>query len=141
MSDVRWEGLEELKAMLRTLPADLATEAGPIVETAARGAYAEILGRYPVRSKPRKYKSLRDGLEMSTAGGRYGTAALVIDTAKHAMMYEIGAKNGARKTGKGYNRGVWAGHPFYIDTSIRWRHRMYDDLKAMLERFGFTVSG
>lgn len=132
---VRWDGLDELRAELRRLPADLADDASDIVTGAADAAKTEMYDAYPERTG-----NLRQHLTVgSRSAGRYGAAAVVKNTSPHAWLFENGSQ--ARHTDLGANRGSMpAGHVF-IPIAIRWRRRMYGQLKSLLERHGLQVSG
>lgn len=131
-----FNGLAELRAELRQLPAELAGEAGEIVSGAAEGAKNDIVEAYPERTG-----NLRSRVTVSrTAGsGLYGVAAIVKNTAKHAWIFENGTQ--ARHTDIGANRGAMpAGHVF-IPAVIRRRRQMYERLKGLLTKHGLVVSG
>jgi hypothetical protein len=134
-ASVTWSGLEELKAALRSLPADLADDASDIVEGAAQAAKTEIYNAYPERTG-----NLRQHTTVAIrASGRYGAGAVVKNTARHAWMFENGTQ--ARHTAIGANRGSMpAGHVF-IPIVMRWRRRMYEQLKSLLVRHGLQVAG
>jgi hypothetical protein len=147
-----WSGLEELKAALRALPADLAAEAGHLVQGAANGAAAEIKRGYPVRAPtPREPKStaskpgdLRDGLSVAVVTmGPYGAGAVVRNKDKTASWFEYGTQT--RRTGKGYGRGaiVRPSPPgrVFIPAVRAARRRLYADLADLVRRHGLTVSG
>lgn len=130
-----WEGLDELRAALRQLPSDLAAEATGIVIAHAEGAAQEIEGAYPARTG-----NLRNGMDViRSAAGRFGVGALVRNRAKHAWIFENGTQ--ARHTSLGASRGSMPPGHVFIPRIIRWRARMYDALRAMLERHGLAVSG
>jgi hypothetical protein len=131
------DGLAELRAALRSLPAALAGEASGIVTAAAQNAKADM-------HYPRVTGDLADGLDVATvSAGEYGAGALVTNSSKHATIFENGTEarhyftvNGVRKeTGR-----MPPGHVF-IPAVVRRRREMYAQLKAMLERHGLEVSG
>lgn len=130
-----WEGLAELRAELRNLPATLAGEASHEVIGAANGAAADIKAAYPVRTG-----NLRDHLTVEALPTTGATAgALVKNTARHALLFEHGTQ--ARHTDIGANRGAMpAGHVF-VPRVIRARRRMYQALADLLRRQGLQVSG
>lgn len=142
-NQIVWNGLEELRAQLRNLPADCAEEASGIVDEAAREAQATIEAGYPVVSG-----RLRAGLRVTHVHeGKYAAGAVLKNTAKHAWLYDNGSEarhyvsgGGARHaTGK-----MWGRRPpthLFVRTVIRARRRMYEKLKGLLTRKGFTVSG
>lgn len=142
---LRWDGLDELKEWLRTLPEHLTEEAAGIVTRAAVNAAEDIRAAYPVRTG-----NLRRGVRVnridgsnplaSGGGGRHlAVGAVVYNNAPHAFMFEHGTE--ARQTDLGANRGSMpAGHVF-IPRVIRHRRHMYDQLRALMERSGLRTTG
>lgn len=130
---VVWEGLEELKAQLRQLPADLAAEASSIVLDAAQGAKTDMV-------YPRRTGNLADHVTVSTvSAGTFGAAAIVRNTSPHAAIYENGTQ--ARHTALGANRGSMPPGHVFVPAVMRNRRRMYERLKALLVSHGLVVSG
>jgi hypothetical protein len=129
-----YDGLEELRAALRSLPADLALEAGPIVTAAAERLQQDAQAAYPARTG-----HLRNGVRIGTIGaaGRFGVAMTVRSTAKHAWIFERGTA--ARKTSKGWSRGAMPKGDLFIPLAIRTRTAMYQGFRELLERHGFEV--
>jgi len=148
-ASVRWTGLDELKAFLRTLPADLAQEGNAIVYSHARMAQQEVANAYPVVSG-NLARNVRVTIDLQS---RYGARALVKSAAKHAWLYEHGTEgkiryySGTDKRGRVFkqaSRGAMPEAPREkqaIPKFIRWRTRMYAQLAAMVERHGFVISG
>ncbi len=136
MSQVVWSGLEELKAQLRNLPADLTAEASGIVTDRAERAKQDIETSYPERTG-----NLRKGLRLGSGSnvGRFGASTVLKNTAKHAWIFENGTQ--ARHTDIGANRGAMPAGHIFIPIVIRQRRAMYADLKALIERHGFVVTG
>lgn len=130
-----WAGLQELKAALRTLPEDLAGEAGHIVEGRANGAAAIIKGGYPARTG-----ELRDKLEVEHTASRFGARSVVRNRSKYALAFDIGSQVN-RVTARGINRGRMPAKPIFSQTMRRERRAMWGDLKALLVRHGLVVSG
>lgn len=117
------------------LPEHLTDEASSIVDDAGERAMAESFQGYKRRSG-----NLRLGLKKEAKFiGRYGTAVVVKNTAKHAWMYENGTQT--RQTRLGANRGAMPPAHTFIPAAERSRAQMYRELAAMLEREGFLVSG
>lgn len=132
---IRWDGLDELRDALRRLPEELRGEGSEIVVTNATGAKTEIVEKYPDRTG-----NLRGRVTLGLdSGSRFGAGAVVKNTAKHAYIFENGSQ--ARHTALGANRGTMPPGHVFIPTVMRWRRRMYDQLKALLERHGLSVSG
>lgn len=132
-ASVRLEGLDELRAELRSLPSELATEASGIVIEAAQSAKAAI-------HYPRRTGKLADGLKVETvSAGQYGAGAVLKNTSKLAHIFENGSQ--ARHTAIGANRGSMPPGHVFVPAAIRARRSMYDRLRALLVRHGATVSG
>jgi|SRR5262245_2352503 len=142
---IRWSGLEDLKALLRTLPAELAAEGGGIVESHARAAANVIEKLYPIG----RTGHLAGGVRVTlNANGRYGTGALVKNAAQHSFIYEHGTEPRTyagtdtlgRVYGKKPSRGRMKAHPVFIPAMQDFRDLMYENLAAMLTRHGFYVT-
>lgn len=130
-----FHGLEELKADLRNLPAELASEASQIVVESANGAATEIVATYPERTR-----NLKRGVKVQMlTGSVFFVGAVVKNTAKHAWIFENGTQ--ARHTALGANRGAMPAGRVFVPTVLRWRRRMYEQLTALLERHGLRVTG
>ena len=130
-----WRGLDELRAALRALPAELRGAADLIVTEAAEGARAEMVRGYPERSG-----HLRDHVAVTrTTQGQYGTGALVRNTSPHAWWFEHGTQ--ARHTALGANRGPMPAHPIFVPAMQRHRAAMYRRFAVLLESHGLAVSG
>jgi len=139
-----WEGLDELKAALRTLPAELAAEAAGIVTGAAERAKQDIASSYPERTG-----NLRKSLTLSRGSkvGRFGTSRILKNNSKIAWIYDNGsqARHYITKAGKKHETGkMWGQRPpthLFVGTVIRQRRAMYERLKELLTRHGLQVSG
>lgn len=152
---LKWEGLEDFRRALRSLPDDLKNEAAGIVEAAAEDAKKAAYFAYPTgptRTVKRRRKgvttsvtrvggNLKKGLRvLHNAGRRFGTESIVKSTAKHAHLFEFGT--GRRITNKGANRGVMPKAPeneAFIPIAIRIRRRMTKQLIELVRRAGFIV--
>lgn len=138
---VRWEGLDELRAALRRLPAELTAEAQGIVDGAAERAMTGMLAEYPEGE-------LRDKLTRKPlAHGAYGVAWLLRNGSGWAWHWDHGTKlrHYTGKRGRVHATGAeWGGgkppHTFGRHSGQE-RDRMYDDLGAMLRAHGLLVSG
>jgi len=129
------EGLAELREALRRLPEELRDEARETITREAHAAKDEIYSAYPDHSG-----NLRDHLYVSeTAGGRFGAAAVVRNTAKHAWIFENGSQT--RQTAIGANRGAMPPAHLFIPTVIRHRRVMYRSLADLMRAKGLQVSG
>lgn len=130
-----FDGLTELRAALRRLPAHLAEEAEGIIDNRAELAKAEIVQTYP-----RRTGNLRDGVSVKDLpSGQYGAGRLVQNRAQHAYLFEVGTE--ARHTKLGADRGSMPAGKVFIPAVIRHRRKMYEELKALLAREGLEVTG
>lgn len=132
-----YAGLEELKAQLRALPADLAADAGPIVETHAHSAMTATASEYPEESG-----NLKRGLSLKAdvSPTRFGVVYVVRNRAPHAHLYEYGTQT-VRYTSTGASRGVMPAQATFVPNMMTWRRRMYRALADLLRTHGLLVSG
>lgn len=130
-----WTGLQELKAALRNLPAELASDGADIVEGRADRAVATIGSGYPSRSGDLKTK-----LKVEHTRSRFGARSVVRNTSKHALPFELGSQVN-RVTSQGWNRGRMPANPLFSQTMRRERRAMWADLADLLRRHGLSVSG
>jgi Bacteriophage HK97-gp10, putative tail-component len=134
---LEWDGLKELKQVLRSLPDDLAKEAGRYVQFHAQAAAGAVRRGYP-----RVTGNLQDGVVVEqTDGGRYGAKAIVKSKAPHAYIYEFGTEARHYYTSTGTKKSVGrmpAGHVF-IPRVQEQRRRLMDDLSEMVIRAGLMV--
>jgi hypothetical protein len=132
---VELQGLEELRAALRSLPEDLAREAGDIVV-----AHADEVARQAQAAYPESRGVLRSRVSVERNISKHTTAAIVRSRAPHAWLYEFGSRERATRTGA--SRGQMPQAPEgsrFIPLAIRARARMMDALKAIVRRAGFVV--
>lgn len=135
-NQIVWEGLDELKKELQSLPADLAAEASGIVTAAAQGAKDDIVNAYPNRTGDlRNHVTIGSGVNV----GRFGASVVVKNTSKLAYIFENGTQ--ARHTALGANRGSMPPGHVFIPRIISRRKAMYEQLKALLVSHGLAVSG
>lgn len=129
---VQIDGLAELRARLRGLPAELRAAAAPIVEGAAAEAFATIQAAYPAGS------SLERGMrfEQSTSAG--GVGARVRNVAKLAAIYEFGSE--LRHTDEGWSRGRMPVANVFVPAAIHSRQAMVVELRDYLEGLGLEVT-
>ena len=136
MADVlTWDGLAAFKESLRTLPRDLAADAGVLVAQAAILTEGEIRQRYGAG----KTGKLARGLSVRISRDTFGASGVVRNTAKHAAIYEFGSQ--ARHTATGANRGAMPPAKFFVPIAMKHRRALYARLVALVERAGGTVSG
>ena len=136
-----FEGLAELRAELRNLPAALAGEASAIVVHAAEGAANTIRAEY---GRHRVTGHLMDRVTVTQPdAGSYGVAMVVKVTDPIAWLFDNGSQ--ARHWAGGKSTGImWGKTPpthVFVKTMIAARRRMYEELAALLERHGLVVSG
>jgi len=140
-ADLTWIGLDELKAALKNLPADLTELAEAIVTEAANGAAAEIRAAYPEGETG----NLRRGVRVSAKTGgklssQFGVGRVVRSTAPHAWIFETGpqtrynvSRNGVLLA-KPAHRGFMPGANIFVPVAQRWRRDMYEDLTAVVDQ-------
>jgi hypothetical protein len=145
-------GMRELMADLRRLPAHLRDEGRTIAQQRVNEAESQILARYMLMRKSELYGvkltgNLAAGLQQSfespggqRATGAYGVRLVLTNRAKHAYLVEIGT-DGARRTDKGWNRGKMPAAHAFIPAVIRARRLVVEDLIALVERAGLRVRG
>jgi hypothetical protein len=133
VTSVRWEGLEELKAALRQLPAELAGEASNIVQATANGAIVDMRAEYPPGE-------LRDKLYQSTQStGPFGAGIVIRNASGWAWHWDHGTQ--LRHWIDGKSTGQMAPHHTFGRVMAQSRRRMYAQLWQLLERTGLRVSG
>jgi len=137
-----WDGLDDLKAALRSLPQDLTDDAVDIVNAAVQSAEQEIAAGYHVG----KTGNLRRGLSTTMKPGLFKTVAVLKNTAAHAWLWDHGSQLRHYTTRRAKARkdvgAMWGqtAPPFtFIRGVIKWRAIMYDQLAAMLAEHGLTV--
>jgi len=133
-ASVTWIGLDELKAALLTLPADLTELAAAIVEESADRAAAEIKSLYPEGDTGNLRKGVRVG---SKPAGQYAVKRVVRSSAPHAALFETGTQT--RQTSLGYNRGFMPGANIFVPVVMKYRREMFEDLVAIVEEAGIDV--
>lgn len=135
-ASLKWEGLDEYRAALRALPADLAAEGASYVKTAADLAVAEIDRGYEghVVSGDLIGHVIATGERGDTYGARY----VVKSTSKHAWLFEHGSQ--ARRY-NGADRGTMPARPVVVPAIMRARRGLNMALANLLARQGFTVTG
>jgi HK97 gp10 family phage protein len=127
-------GLDELRAALKKLPADLQREAAVIVQAQAEQMAVEVQGQYPSVTG-----NLRSHMQVTISSDAVGgVSARVKNTAKHSHLYEKGTKARAWKNGK--STGVMPAQPTFIPIAILRRRVMVAALVDVVERAGLTVT-
>lgn len=136
-----FDGLAELRAQLRQLPAELTVEASRIVEANANTAAVDIrtsYGQHAVTSH------LQRGLVVTHVDqGKYSAGALVKSTAPHATIFERGtaARHYITVNGVTHETGTMPAFNIFVPAMIRARRRMFTALADLLRRKGLEVSG
>ena len=128
------KGLDELRAALKKLPADLQREAAVIVQAQAEQMAVDVQGAYPFVTG-----NLRSHVQVTLSSDAVGgVSARVKNTAKHAHIYEKGT--GARAWKNGKSTGVMPANPTFIPIAILRRRVMTAALVDVVERAGLTVT-
>lgn len=151
-ADIKWVGLEELKANLWRLPADLVKGAAPLVRSFAEAAAAEIRDDYPEGETG----NLKRGVKVGSKGGRseYTVRSVVRSTAPHATLYETGTQTRQNKLGEnrgymfgahapevhgGWSQGPRRGANIFIPVVMRYRREMFEAMIPIIEAQGLDV--
>jgi hypothetical protein len=133
-------GLDELRAALKKLPADLQREAAVIVQAQAEQMAVDVQGAYPSRTGNLK-SHVQTALSSDAAGGvsaRVLSTALTRDGRHLANIYEKGTPPRQWKQGKGTGR-MPATKVFVPIAQLR-RRVMVAALVDVVERAGLTVT-
>lgn len=150
---LRFDGMSELRAALRNMPAELTGEASHIVEGIANGVASRARQVYPYGPTG----NLIGGVRVTHfEGGKVTAGAVVKSSARHAHLYEWGTKKprkgrggygkgeGSRSNGKLANRGRMPEAPearAFIPIVVNARRRMFEQLEDLLRRNGLIVGG
>jgi hypothetical protein len=137
MATLVWDGLDELKAQLRALPAELTGEAAHVIQATANRAEADMSAAYAAH---RRSGELADALKQVERDNRteFGYAITMINTSPVAWIFENGTQ--ARHRGLRSTGAMPAGHVF-LPAMIHNRAWMYGQLKGVLTRAGLGVTG
>jgi hypothetical protein len=140
-----FEGLEELKAALRTLPADLTAEASRIVEGEATGAAVTLRTIYGAHNIS---GDLQDKVQVRPrTAGQFGVAWLVVNGSRIAWLFDNGSQARHYVTSRGnvHQTGkMWGKTPpthAFVKTMVKARRVMYEKLADLMRRHGLTVTG
>jgi hypothetical protein len=133
-SQLRIDGLRELRKALLALPNDLYREAAVIVNAQAEAAMREMAAAYPVHTG-----NLRRGLSVELQSGPTSAAARVRNRAQHAYIFESGT--GPRRWANGKSTGRMPAGRVFIPIAIQRRRIMLSALIDLCERAGLHVSG
>jgi hypothetical protein len=133
-TQLRIDGLAELREALKALPPELVRESSVIVHAQAEAAAREIAGAYPVHTG-----NLRDHLRVDVAGDAVSATARVRNTARRAWIYEHGT--GVRRWANGKSTGRMPAGRVFIPIAMQRRRIMLAALIDLVERSGLHVSG
>ncbi len=134
-TQLRIDGLDELRKALLALPHELVRDAGEIVQAQANEAARQIAAGYPVVTG-----NLRDHLRIEIRSQSTGSASVSVrNTAKHAWLYEHGSR--PRRHANGASTGSMPARPLFIPIAIRRRQVMVAALVDLVERAGLHVTG
>lgn len=134
-------GLEELKAELRAMPAELTAEGSHIVEGAANGAAVAIRTIYGGHVVTGHLQ--RDVVVEHQAAGQFGAMSIVKANGRIAWLFENGSEARHYVTVRGNRRETGRMPPahVFIPTMIRARAEMYRQLADLMRRHGLVVTG
>jgi len=125
---VTWIGLDELRASLQSLPADLVDAATPLVADTAEDAAAEIRAAYPARTG-----RLRASVRVVTIEGKTGAVSRAVRSeAPYARFYESGwVAHGSRRHIPGKH--------VVVPVLMRRRRQLVESLIGVVEQAGLDV--
>ena len=129
-----FDGLEDLKRALRSLPDDLHAECGHKVHAAANATVAAIKAKYGAH---RRTGHLVDAVDATVDDSRFGTSALIAVKDEAAWWFENGTQ--ARHWINGKLTGTMPAYPIFLPTITKERRRMYEEQKDILQRHGLVV--
>jgi len=132
-----FDGLAELKAALRALPAELTREASNIIDASANSAAVEMRTEYGKHNVTGEIQGAVGVAHVDA--GKYSAGAVVKNSSKLAVIFENGSQ--ARHTALGADRGSMPAAHVFVPIMMRKRREMYRQLRALLERNGLVVSG
>ena len=141
MTKFTFVGLDEWKAAMRQLPADLRNEANEIVRDTAETAANAVRVRYGAHVVT---GNLAKGVRVKKQrSGAYGVSYQVASTSHLATIFERGSVVRHYITVRGNKKLVGAMPPFNIFGPVMSRQRRYlwDELSSLLRRHGLIVSG
>lgn len=135
-----FDGLDELKAQLRALPAELGGEAGNIIEGATNSAEQKIKAAY---SRHRLTGELAEKTQATVTRTAFGAEGIVKNTSKLAHIFEKGSEVRHYVTVRG-NQHVTGRMPaahVFAKVMPAERRRMWQQIRDLLVRHGLIVSG
>jgi hypothetical protein len=134
-TQLRIDGLAELRTALLALPQELVRDAGEIVQAQANEAARQIAAAYPVVTG-----NLRDHLRLEVRSMTAGSASVTVkNTAHHAWLFDHGT--GPRRLPNGKPVGSMPKNPTLIPIAMQRRRIMVAALVDLVERTGLHVIG
>jgi hypothetical protein len=127
-------GVTEQQHQWRQLPAVLASETQAEADARARTVAVAIAAAYPVRSG-----ALAAGMTVKAQPSMHKARAVIVNTARHALLYDIGS--GPRTTRSGASRGAMPGAHVFIPRVMEARAALRPRIAAIMRKEGLTVSG
>lgn len=136
-NQLRLDGLTELRAALRQLPADLAADAADMVVHSVDMTAASLIQSYPLGDTG----NLRKGVKKTITRSQVAVVGEVKSTSPHAHLWEFGTQN--RRTQHGWNRGRLRNqyNRGLVGITLRERQALNTNLIDLVRRAGFIVSG
>lgn len=130
-------GLSDLMAALRRLPADLAAEAAEEIDNTVEVTAAALVQSYPIGDTG----NLRKGVKRSLRRDPFGASGEVKSTSPHSHLWEFGTQS--RKTRKGWDRGKMDDQYNHglVGIALRERKKLNAKLIEIVKRAGFEVTG
>jgi hypothetical protein len=141
-TQLRINGLDELRKALLALPPELVRESAAIVHAHAAEAERQIAAAYPVVTG-----NLRDHLRVELRGDTVSASAIIRNTAvtrsgvrrPFAWIYERGT--GPRRWARGKGTGMMPKGDVFIPIAMRRRQIMVAALIDLVERTCLHVTG
>jgi hypothetical protein len=134
---MQWRGVDEMRAELLTLAADLTADVSPRARQRATAAAAVIAARYPRGRTGRLQAGVMVSADTVTTG--HVVAFTVRSRAPHAHLVERGTA--PRTTRRGWNRGWMIGRPVFRPAMQDAQNGFEADVAGALRARGLTVSG
>jgi hypothetical protein len=130
-------GLADLMAALRKLPADLAQEAADLIDDTVEITASSLIQSYPLGDTG----NLRKGVKKKITRSQFGAVGEVKSTSPHAHLWEFGTQN--RQTRQGWNRGKLKAqyNRGLVGISLRERKKLNAKLIDLVRKAGFEVTG
>jgi len=141
-----WDGLDELRAMLKGMPMILAPQVKSIANAHASAAASTLRALYPIGPTG----NLRAGVRLEQRAAKGGSGTVLVSAAPHAWIFERGTVvregRGGRARGKGSrrdgalaNRGFMPRSNAFASVVGPGRRALVADLAALLEKYKFEV--